>query len=618
MSGSSPNNYSGPTIVNQGILQLAKPTTNATITGSSLTIGQIAGTSGFVYEYLPDQIGDSTPVTINPFSALYMQGTTSDYLVSTTFNGGSVSTGGAPGFISLGSVTTNSNSNTASVSGRVNQNVGFTWNVAAGTTPSRIDLDVPAEVFGPGSLVKNGAGALRLSGKNTFSGGLTANAGTVVISGNSALTSNESAVEYGPVGTGTLTIQNATIQCGDPDQVLYNPINLVSGTPGPTFGVTGEVVLHGPISGTGGFTMNGPGELDLDATQGSNFVDSYAGPTVVNSGRLTLFREFGPAITGSGLIIGDGIHSAVVAAVENYGIAISTPVTINFQGELQVYAPTIVASVAFNGGEIDTTFGDFFGWVSTGQITVNASSHTASILGQVNQNATCTWNVAQGTTANGIDFDVPAVIYGPGGVIKSGQGTVRVSGANTYAGGTTVQGGFFQFGANGAAGSGPLTVVGGTFDLHGFNQTVPSLTFGDGSATTAAAVSGAGTLTINGDIAFNGSPIPPHMPPATLASNASLPAGNHNVLSPAGEISSGIYDLVIGGNISGNGGLTFGPDLHGSMNYALTGQNTYLGPTTITSGALFWALPTRCRRRRPFPSRVDRSSTSTRSSRNPA
>ena len=195
----------------------------------------------------------------------------------------------------------------------------------------------------------------------------------------------------------------------------------------------------------------------------------------------------------------------------------------------------------------------------------------------MNQNATFTWNVEQGTAPGDPDFDVRADVFGPGGVIKSGPGMVRVSGADTYTGGTIVQGGIFQLGANGAAGTGPLSVVGGTFDLNGFNQTVPSLTFGDGAATTAGTVSGAGTLTLGGDLIFNGSP-QNQTPPATVASNVSLPSGNHSIETVVYVYSSGYYDVLMSGIIGGDGGLTVaGQQLH----VALTRQNNYAGPTTV-------------------------------------
>ena len=70
---------------------------------------------------------------------------------------------------------------------------------------------------------------------------------------------------------------------------------------------------------------------------------------------------------------------------------------------------------------------------------------------------------------------------GTGGVTKLGDGTLILSGSNTYTGGTTVQQGMLQLGNASALGAGGLAVNGGTLDLNGFSVTVPSFSGAGGA-----------------------------------------------------------------------------------------------------------------------------------------
>ena len=67
-------------------------------------------------------------------------------------------------------------------------------------------------------------------------------------------------------------------------------------------------------------------------------------------------------------------------------------------------------------------------------------------------------------------------------------GTLAITTANTYSGGTTVSGGVLQLGSTAALGSGPLAVAAaGTLDLNGNDNAVPSF-------------SGAGTVINTGGV----------------------------------------------------------------------------------------------------------------------
>src|SRR6185369_4842062 len=70
----------------------------------------------------------------------------------------------------------------------------------------------------------------------------------------------------------------------------------------------------------------------------------------------------------------------------------------------------------------------------------------------------------------------------------------KLTGNNLYQGGTTLTSGTLQLGHNNALGTGPVTINGGTLDLHGFGPTFATLSGTGGTITNLATDP---TLTIN-------------------------------------------------------------------------------------------------------------------------
>jgi outer membrane autotransporter protein len=127
-------------------------------------------------------------------------------------------------------------------------------------------------------------------------------------------------------------------------------------------------------------------------------------------------------------------------------------------------------------------------------------------------------------------------IGGTGSLHKIGGGTLTLSGNNTYSGGTGVDAGTLQAGAENMFGSGAMNVASGAvLDLNDFNQTF-------------------GTLSGGGDVLLGA---------ATLTT---------------GDATDGTFS----GAISGDGGLT--KESGGA--FRLTGTSTYTGPTTVNAGKL--------------------------------
>lgn len=138
---------------------------------------------------------------------------------------------------------------------------------------------------------------------------------------------------------------------------------------------------------------------------------------------------------------------------------------------------------------------------------------------------------------------VSSLIGGSGALTKIGTGTLTLSGANTYTGGTFVHAGTLKLGHATALGGGGLTLAdAATLDLGGFDLGLDEL-------------SGASTL--------------------ELSSGTTLTVG------------SGNSDTTFGGTLSGTGGLK----KTGTGHLNLTGTLTYTGDTTAAGGKLSVNVP---------------------------
>lgn len=140
------------------------------------------------------------------------------------------------------------------------------------------------------------------------------------------------------------------------------------------------------------------------------------------------------------------------------------------------------------------------------------------------------------------------------GITKTGAGTLTLSGANTYSGGTTVSAGLLQLNNSSALGSssGSLTVNGGVLNLNDQSVTVGNLT-GSGGTIWNNLATQAVTLTI----------------------------GNGN--NGGGNYAGVIADRNIGG---GTGTGTVALTKTGTGTITLSGANTYTGATTVNGGTL--------------------------------
>jgi autotransporter-associated beta strand protein len=521
---------------------------------------------------------------------------------------------------------------------------------------------ISGAISGNGGLTKTQTGTLVLSGANSYSGATTITGGVVRLAADNTLP-NASAVTVSGISTLDIGAFSDTV----------GAVTLNSGTITGTTGVltgTSYTVSQGTIGaslgGIGGLTKNGFGTLNL------NSANTYTGATTINDGTVVLgaserISNSSALVVNSGALLLFNGFSETVASLSGSGsvsvgsgaLTISGAASTTFTGTLSGTGSFTKAgsgvltlagadntffggTVTIDGGTVRITSPDRFPLFNS--LVVN-SAGTFDLAGSV-------WNVARlsgsgsvtlgpGTLAfnpaNGISSTFAGVISGSGRVQKIDQGSVTLSGANTYTGGTEIDAGTLRLGANNVlADTGNVVVAGGTLDMAGFSDTVGQVQLIDGNiagtggvltassfelqkGTVSARLGGSGsvaktgaeTVTLTGANVYSGSTVVGQGRLLVSASNVIPDSSALTVQSGAiFELSSTVRETVaalsgdgeirIGGNggvltvgtlsassvftgrITGPGGLT----KTGAGSLMLTGLNDYGGATTLFAGTL--------------------------------
>lgn len=189
--------------------------------------------------------------------------------------------------------------NTTSLHGPVLNNAVLVFN-------QTVDGTFSGNISGSGLLTKDGAGALTLTGTNTYTGGTEVNGGTLVIAAPEAL------------GSGPVTFGGGVLRF-DYAGSLDRPITVSPG--GFTADANGNTeLMSAPLAGSGPFTKAGAGSLNLTGNS------PLTGPTSVQAGHLavngslansTVTVQNGATVGGNGTIGGLIIQNGGFAAPGN-------------------------------------------------------------------------------------------------------------------------------------------------------------------------------------------------------------------------------------------------------------------------------------------------------------
>jgi autotransporter-associated beta strand protein len=476
-------------------------------------------------------------------------------------------------------------------------------------TNAAASLTLGGMVGGTGGLTKDGSGTLTLSSDmNNYTGTTTVRVGTLVATANNALGAAGAANGTSVAANATLRLENGittaevftlgggTLQSGAGANTITGGITqtansflVVDTGAGPmltvsmadvnlngfnlTANIGGAATISSRIAGTqmgSGLTKEGAGTLTL-----SNNTNNYVGTTAVNAGTLvvTANNALGDVGANNGTTVANG---GTLAFRDGVNYTAAETVTINGTG-------------ADGNGALQNLAGAN---TFAGPITLASSSLIMATAG------TLTLTGATGLGANTLTvtpalnsevaFSATSVISGAGGIVKRGDGTLTLSGNNTYDGATTIENGTVVVTANNALGSaaGSTTVntlatlaLRGPVAGTGLNYTTAEPLFlnGAGRPGSAGALSNLSeTNTFAGVIVLN--------------SGSTINAQAGSTLNLTGTISTVNFLLTfLGGGsinanqtISGGGGVTqAGPGIA-----TLGATNTYGGATSVNNGTL--------------------------------
>ncbi|MBT8588499.1 hypothetical protein G6679_09445, partial [Polynucleobacter paneuropaeus] len=148
-------------------------------------------------------------------------------------------------------------------------------------------ITISNAIGGSGAVNQNGSGATTFSVANGYTGLTTVNAGTLVVTNNSALggTSTGTTVAGGildiqaNIGLEPITLSGGTLANSTGTGAISGNITLSANS---TINVAGTFSLSGIISGSYSVTKEGIGSLNLS---GAN---NYVGTTTINAGTVTI------------------------------------------------------------------------------------------------------------------------------------------------------------------------------------------------------------------------------------------------------------------------------------------------------------------------------------------
>jgi autotransporter-associated beta strand protein len=426
-------------------------------------------------------------------------------------NGGSLLIQGSYTFTTLGGTTNYITTNAGAymnMQGTAGRYVIF--DVADGTDAT--DLAVSMAVL-DGGIRKSGAGVLTLSADNTGINNLDITNGTLELAGSGWLNSGTFSVDITNNGTLHYNGSNAQTLSGN-----------ISGTGTLAKSHTSTLTLSGNNSYSGGTTISA-GTLQIAGT-GLLGGGSYSG-NIANSGALIAGSNsnqiLSGIISGTGALTKNGSGTLTLSGSNTYsgGTTLNTG-TLVIGNAAAAGAGTITQASSSSLLKIDTT-----GTIANNMSVYNVlASQSATLSGVITVN-NATWDIDTGDT-----LTISGAVSGNGGVTKNGDGTLILSGSNSYASATTVNAGTLEAAhANALGGNTTVQVNGGSLlvtaddALNGKNITLASTANG-----SAAAAGLAFTGTYNGTAGS-----------LTLSENSTIDLGT-------GSVALHFSDMVMGFN----------------------------------------------------------------------
>ncbi|MDR1191873.1 MAG: autotransporter-associated beta strand repeat-containing protein, partial [Verrucomicrobiales bacterium] len=413
--------------------------------------------------------------------------------------------------------------------------------IATGTGALDVSATIAASISGSAGVTKEGQGTLLLTGNNSFTGNSTVSAGKLLISGSNASGAQVNGGILGGAGVigGTVSVANGgTLAAGDigaAGKLTVGGLNLANGSV-TAFDLASTNTWGGAndwLNVTGNLTVANGAVLHLNGSglaEGLYHLATYGG-TLGYSG-------FTLDVGNTGLSVNDiyvqTSFSGTVNLINTGTVSGTNPDDPNAYVQWDGGAATSKNNSAVDGGNgtwqawtgndnWTTVSGSFnAGWKDGGYAVFGGASGTVSVDNSAGGvtfsglrftrdgylingdpltiSGTNSAVIATGTGALNVSATIAASLSGNAGITKEGQGTLFLTGNNSFSGESTVSAGKLLISGSNASGAqvnggvlGGAGVIGGTVSVAG------------GGTLTAGDLGAAGKLTVGGLDLANGS-----------------------------------------------------------------------------------------------------------------
>jgi len=524
--------YSGPTSINAGTLKVTYDGSGnggvGTLpVGSSITVASgatLLATGVNALGYQSTHAGDT--LTVNKGGSLTIgAGAVASMPYALNVVGGTIASvdAGYPGTGSLyygstqGTFTSAGDGTAATISAQNFNLQGASFNVTDGA--GAVDLSVTGNLIG-GGLTKNGAGVMRLSGNNSYTGATTVNGGTLQVAGAGKLGSGtySGAISIGAGASAKFSSsaeQALTGTVSGAGAVIKDTGNGTLSLTGSNFGYTGAftvsdgILRFGNVDAVGmasGITVNNAGSVFFDQgtaggsitapislsgdgggnaalnTDTPNGQTTFSGPITMATGSLVRSLgnnstiNFTDAIHGTGVLVYAGLAGAntktfmVLSGSSDFTGALSvTPWFANTQvtlsgGDDRLPTTALVAVHGSDGmrGALDLNGNNqAIGGLTDSQGWGGLTPGTRSVVNTSGTAVTLTLNTAA-NQSSGVSIggtDINGTVGDNLSLVKTGTAMQTLTGASTYTGGTTVAAGTLA--VDGSLASSFVTVAAG-------------------------------------------------------------------------------------------------------------------------------------------------------------
>ena len=583
------NTFDGNVTVNQGILQINN---SAALGTGSKTIFIINGTAGN-----PQLLLDGAAGPIDLPSNIVFQ----------TSNNGAAGGGsivnlagnnivrGAITLVSGGGATAlRSSAGKLTLTGNISANTAGRALLIGGNGVGQIDGVISDGAGAYGVTFDAGSGTWIFTTNNTYSGGTTLYAGTLIVT-NDGTSAGLGSGTILVSSNGTLNLAGGALGTGAMTLNLAGMLNISSGVAGPG---TLTINNNGVVNLAGGLITNGINTVSVGSSSGTAQLNISGGNFVMGTGTGTNnpFFNIGNSASGTGLVTvtGGKLNLLYAAGLDPTGPQLL--VGSSGPGQLLVTGPTttaLVQQITVGSGGDGTLIVSNGAYMAQQHARFTAGGNPGTTGRVIVDNATLsvtanTWRFGSGARSTGIliltnnglavstgglqlgalSGGTPSFSYAGTGIVFQSSGTLSNYNQSLYFGATTnavgvynLSGGLYA-GGNGAVtigqflgGQGTLNISGGVFDSTGATITLASATNTSGTINLSG-----GTLKVN-----------------QLALDTGTAPGNTATLN------------LSGGNLMlGAGGLTAGGGASSQTNLFLSGGT--LGSLAAWSSALNMTL----------------------------